>query len=129
MWRLKPLAKFVLRKNLLLLVIHLYLMDIRHRSPLPSLIVIMYGRRLVRDDLLVLGIEENAYYVPLIIYKHILAQIDVHLYICTEDSSMEFAHLEYLRGIMIKTSNPCKHVHHSNLSTWLWNVHKNRRVT
>lgn len=37
-------------------------MDIGHRTPPPSLMVIMYGRRLVRDDLVMLGIGSNAYY-------------------------------------------------------------------
>ena len=39
-------------------------MDIRHRTPLPSVMIIVYDRRLVRDDLVVLGIGGNAYYVP-----------------------------------------------------------------
>ena len=51
---------------------------IRHRTPLPSVIVTIDGRGLVRDDLVVLGIGGNAYYVPLIICTHIL--IDVNKY-------------------------------------------------
>ena len=39
-------------------------MDIRHRTPLPSLIVTMGdGRGLIRGDLMMLGIGGIAYYV------------------------------------------------------------------
>ena len=40
-------------------------MDIRHRTPFPSVMIPIYGRGLVCDDLVVLGIGGNAYYVPL----------------------------------------------------------------
>ena len=39
---------------------------IRHRTPQPSVMVTIYGRGLVHDDLVVLGIRGNGYYVPLI---------------------------------------------------------------
>ena len=64
-----------------------------HRTPLPSVMVTIYGRWLERDDLAVLGFGGNANCVPLIISAHILMQINTPLVLTSPPSKLRSAHI------------------------------------
>jgi hypothetical protein len=56
--------------------------------------VTIYGKRLVRDDLVGLGIGGNAYYVLLIVCTHILMQMNTPLVLTSPPSKLTSAHVQ-----------------------------------